>query len=131
MLFEGGALMVRRWPIPAALVALLLVAARAGGTQSLNLAIDEGETGGSDIKPGETLTLGLTIKHTRMSNPFSLPRTPGLVVNGSGSDPHSGNYYFFVTPSRAGDYVIPAFDIHTDSGQVLHVNALRLHVASH
>src|SRR6202030_183421 len=82
MLFEGGALMVRRWPIPAALFALLLVAARAGGTQSLNLAIDEGETGGSDIKPGETLTLGLTIKHTRMSNPFSLPRTPGLVVNG-------------------------------------------------
>jgi hypothetical protein len=121
--------MARRWPI-AALIALLLVAGRAGGTSSLNLAIDEGETSASRIKPGETLTLGLTIKHARTNNPFSLPRTPGLVVNGSGSDPHSGHYYFFVTPSRAGDYLIPPFDIRTDTGQVLHVNALRFHVVA-
>jgi hypothetical protein len=113
------------------LAALLLVGGSAAAAPSLNIMIDENDESAAHITPGEVLTLTLTIKHTGLSNPFSLPKTPGLPVTGSGSDPRHGEYTFFVTPARAGDFTIPAFDIRTDSGQVLHVNALKLHVWAH
>jgi hypothetical protein len=117
-----------RSPIPLAIVALLLIAGPADSAPNLTIAIDAGQTSASDIRVGQTLTLSLTIAHTKLTNPFRLPYTPGLVVNGNGSDPNHNAYTFFVTPSRPGDFVIRAFDIRTDSGQVLHVNALTLHV---
>ena len=115
------------WPFVSPLFALLFVAGHAGAP-SLNLAIDGNDGSANHIAVGETLTLMLTIKHAGLTNPFSLPNAPGLTVNGSGSDPYSGKYTFFVTPSRPGDYTIPAFDIHVGSGQALHVNALKFHV---
>jgi hypothetical protein len=35
---------------------------------------------------------------------------------------------FAIVPSRAGTFTIPAFDIHTQGGDVLHVRAMKLHV---
>ena len=121
--------MTRIWTATAALTVLLLAAGPALAS-SLNLAIDEGDTSPSDLQVGVPYTFSLTIPHTRLSNPFSLPRTPGLAVTGSGSDPRHSMYTFMVTPSRVGDYTIPAFNIRTDSGQSLHVNALRVHVSA-
>jgi hypothetical protein len=62
---------------------------------------------------------------------FKLPDVDGLTVNGTGADPntHPPSYNFFVTPAHAGDFTIPAFDIHSDDGQTFHVQALKLHVA--
>lgn len=115
----------------ATLAALLLVGGSAAAAQALNITIDENDESAAHIAPGEVLTLTLTIKHTGLSNPFSLPKVPGLLVTGSGSDPRHGEYTFFVTPAHAGDFTIPAFDIRIDSGQVLHVKALKLHVWAH
>jgi hypothetical protein len=120
--------MTHRSRIVATLFALLLVAGHAAAAPSLNLVILENEGSAAHIVVGETLTLTLTIKHAGLTNPFSLPNTSGLAVNGSGSDPHSGQYTFFVTPARPGDFTVPAFDVRTGSGQALHVNALKFHV---
>ena len=63
---------------------------------------------------------------------FSLPHVDGLTVNGSGADPNTKppSYNFFVTPAHAGDFTIPAFDIHSDDGRTFHVQALKLHATS-
>jgi hypothetical protein len=81
----------------------------AGGVATLQLS---GPTG----QPGE----------------FKFPSVNGLVVNGTGADPHTKppTYNFFVTPAHAGDYTIPAFYIHSDDGQVFHVLAYTLHVTN-
>jgi hypothetical protein len=119
---------MRRWPVFEMLFVLLLSAGHAMAAPPLNLVILQNDGSASHIIVGETLTLTLTIKHAGLTNPFSLPNTPGLVLNGSGSDPHSGEYTFFVTPTRAGDYTIAPFDVHAGAAQTLHVNALKFHV---
>jgi hypothetical protein len=35
-----------------------------------------------------------------------------------------------IMPERAGDFIIPAFDLHTEEGDVLHVKAMKLRVLS-
>lgn len=86
---------------------------------------------GAKIGAGETVTIMLTVTNGKVSQAIRLPHVDGLVVNGSGTNPgaHSESFTFFVTPTRAGDITIPAFDIRTDEGQTLHVNAIKLRVA--
>jgi uncharacterized protein (DUF58 family) len=85
---------------------------------------------GPNISVGDDVTITLTVANGTVSQPIQLPHADGLVVSGSGTNPSAGSedLNFFVTPTRAGDVSIPAFDIHTDDGQTLHVNAIKFHV---
>jgi uncharacterized protein (DUF58 family) len=84
---------------------------------------------GTKVSVGETVTIGLMVKNGKVTEQVKLPPVDGLTLNGSGTNPgaNSANFYFFVTPTRAGDFIVPAFDIHTADGQTLHVNAITLH----
>lgn len=81
---------------------------------------------------GQPTTITLTVKGAKVSGAVKLPQVAGLTLNGSGTNPsaNSEDFNFFVTPTRAGDLTIPAFDIRTDDGQTLHVNAIKLHAAA-
>ena len=58
-------------------------------------------------------------------------REYGLVLSGSGWQPGLSKnvieYNFILTPSRTGDFTVPAFDIRTDDGQTLHVGPIKFH----
>ena len=81
---------------------------------------------------GDVLTIVLTVTNGKISQAIRLPDVDGLAVNGSGTNPlaDSEDFTFFVTPTRAGDITIPAFDIRTDDGETLEVNPIILHVSS-
>jgi hypothetical protein len=75
---------------------------------------------------GVPTTIVLAITGAKVSA-VNLPSVSGLTLNGSGNNPARHEYNFFVTPTRAGDITIPAFDIKTGDAQVLHVDAIALH----
>ncbi|MGA3172448.1 MAG: BatD family protein [Chthoniobacteraceae bacterium] len=83
-----------------------------------------------NVNVGEvlTLTLTITVKGVNVAN-INLPNVDGLTLNGTGTNPQADHedFNFFLTPSRAGDFVIPAFDIKTVDGQTLHVNQIKIH----
>jgi hypothetical protein len=81
-----------------------------------------------DIDVGGVVTLTITIKGPKVAN-INLPNVDGLTLNGTGTNPQPDHedFNFFLTPSRAGDFVIPAFDIKTVDGQTLHVNQIKIH----
>jgi hypothetical protein len=109
-----------------ALAALLLApagAALAAGAVSVHLIPDADKA-----VVGVPTTITFAITGAKMSA-MSLPSVGGLTLNGSGSNPMRHEFNFFVTPTRAGDIAIPAFDIKTDDGQTLHVAAIALHAA--
>jgi hypothetical protein len=126
-----------------ALIALALVfaAAPAFAAASLTVSVDEG---GMSLSSGKAVyamqvevqtTVKLTVTNGRVSQPISWPKVDGLVLNGSGQQPglskNVTEYNFFLTPSRAGDFTVPAFDIRTDDGQTLHVGPIKFHAAPH
>ena len=74
-------------------------------------------------------TIVLAITGAKVST-VSLPSVSGLTLNGTGNNPARHEYNFFVTPTKPGDVTIPAFDIKTDDGQALHVDAITLHASS-
>jgi len=76
---------------------------------------------------GAVITLTLTIRDGSIKG-ISLPEVSGLTLNGTGTN--LPDYNFFITPTRAGDFTIPAFDIHTGDGKVIHVKAVKFHVGS-
>jgi hypothetical protein len=65
---------------------------------------------------------------------ITLPPVDGLQAVGSSTQIMSINgtsnttATFTLIPTRSGDFTIPAFDIHTQEGDVLHVKAMKLHV---
>jgi hypothetical protein len=75
---------------------------------------------------GVPTTIVLAITGAKVSA-VNLPSVSGLTLNGSGTNPARHEYNFFVTPTRAGDITISAFDIKSDDGQTLHVEAITLH----
>jgi uncharacterized protein (DUF58 family) len=81
-----------------------------------------------NVNVGEVLTLTITVKGVNVAN-INLPNVDGLTLNGTGTNPQADHedFNFFLTPSRAGDFVIPAFDIKTVDGQTLHVNQIKIH----
>jgi uncharacterized protein (DUF58 family) len=77
---------------------------------------------------GTPTTIIIAITGAKVSA-VSLPSVNGLTLNGSGNNPQRHEYNFFLTPTRAGDITIPAFDIKTDDDQTLHVDAITLHAS--
>jgi len=122
----GLVLVCMATPVYAA--ATLTVQIEGGGYSGSGQAPQDG----TQLNIGETVTIVLTVASGIVSQPVQLPHADGLVVNGSGTNPYGGSekLNFFVTPARAGDITIPAFDIYTDDGQTLHVPVIKFHVVS-
>jgi len=86
---------------------------------------------------GDDVTVTLTVQNGTIAN-VQLPTVDGLEVQGTSSSTNmifangtlstSVSEIFTLVPSRSGNFIIPAFDIHTQDGTVLHVRAMKLHV---
>jgi hypothetical protein len=111
--------------------AVILAAMILAGCGASGPAVDIDPVIVGDVAAGEPVTITLKGPVGKPGE-FSLPHVHGLTVNGSGADPNTKppSYNFFVTPASAGDFTIPAFDIHSDDGQTFHVQALKLHATS-
>jgi len=89
----------------------------------------------AEINVGEQTIVTLNITNGSV-NDIQLPAVDGLQVVGSQSSTNiifsngtlsrSMTLAFAVTASRPGTFTIPAFDIHTEEGEVLHVKAMKL-----
>lgn len=97
----------------------------AAGTVTSEIIPPESDTVGTPV------TIVLTVKNAKV-DAIKLPHVDGLELNGSGTNPGSSSedFTFFLTPKHAGNFTIPAFDIHTADGQTLHVQAIKLHVVA-
>ena len=118
-----------------ALLSLVLVVAAAPAFAAASVSVSVGE-GGMQMSSGKavyamqvdgTTTVELVVTNAKVSQPISWPKVDGLTLNGSGSDPHRNAFSFFLTPTRAGDFTVPAFDFRTDDGQTLHVGPIKFH----
>ena len=89
---------------------------------------------------GDDITLSFTIQNGSASS-VDLPEVPGLETTGTYSSTSisldtSGGFNsaltqtFTLVAQRAGDFTIPAFDIHTSSGEVLRTRPIKLHVVA-
>jgi hypothetical protein len=87
---------------------------------------------------GDPVIVTLTVQGGSIGR-IRLPQVDGLQVGDTSlqiksSADDDGNYSTSVTfdisltPTRPGDFTIPAFDLHTQEGDVLHVKAMRLRV---
>jgi hypothetical protein len=91
----------------------------------------------AEVNVGDQVTVSITIQNGTVAD-LHLPPVDGLQVEGSGSSTNftfvngtitrSMTLNFAVVPSRAGDFTIPAFDIHTQQGELLHIKAMKVHV---
>jgi hypothetical protein len=81
------------------------------------------------VNVGVPATIELTVTGGKVSGPVALPTVAGLTLNGSGTNPQPRleSFTFFVTSTHAGDFTIPAFDLHTDTGETLHVAPITLY----
>jgi BatD DUF11 like domain len=128
----GGGAVLRRL----VLLVLLLLAPAAPALAAAALTVQMETYGGPelgngvDTTVGQTYTLQLILRNGKVSKAITLPSVDGLTLSGTGTQPwapSSISYNFFITPSRAGDFTIPAFDIRTDAGETLHVDAIKFH----
>jgi len=118
-----------------ALIALAFVlgATPAFAAASVTVQVDEGGlhmSSGKAVYAAQvqgTTTVALVVKTGKVSQPIQWPKVDGLPLTGSGYDPHTNTFTFFLTPARAGDFTVPAFDFRTDDGQTLHVGSLKFH----
>ncbi len=128
----------RRLPIRFARTAVCLAALLALTTTScpaaatLTQQIDPAE-----VNVGDPAIVTLTVLGGSIGR-VQLPPVDGLEVGGTSfqikSIVDNGTFSTTVSlnisliPTRPGDFIIPAFDIHTQEGDVLHVKAMKLHV---
>jgi hypothetical protein len=90
-----------------------------------------------EINLGDQAIVTITVQNGSVDD-LHLPQVDGLEVVGTqsstnitfsnGSLSRAMSLNFAVAPSRAGAFTIPAFDLHTQEGDVLHVKAMKLHV---
>ena len=125
-----------------ALIALayVVVAAPAFAAATVTVSVDEGGMRDSTGKAVYRMsvdaptTVKLTVTDGKVSQPIAWPKVDGLVLSGSGWQPglakNVTEYNFFLTPTRAGDFTVPAFDFRTDDGQTLHVGPLKIHAVA-
>jgi hypothetical protein len=115
-------------PLPAHAAATVTVQVDAASAYARSTpSVGEATTTGV----GDAVTIKLAVAEGRVSRKVDLPLVDGLIVDGAGQQPAgetSTIVIFFVTPKRAGDVTIPAFDFNTDDGQSLHVEPIKLHV---
>jgi oxygen tolerance protein BatD len=112
-------------------------AAPANAATSLAVRVDPGG-GYRTPSAGNAITarvdvlvnIELTVTNGKVSKPIEFPSVDGIRLSGSGNNSNSGSliFYFFLTPTRTGDFTIRPFDIRTDEGQSLHVDAIKFHV---
>lgn len=86
---------------------------------------------------GDQVTVTFTVQNGSEAT-VQLPRVDGLQVAGSsnmtnitfsnGTLSSAVSQTFMLIPERPGDYTIPAFDIRTRDGEVLHARPMKLHV---
>ena len=86
---------------------------------------------------GDQVVITLTLQGGTVGN-LQLPPVDGLQIVGTqsatnivisnGGLSRNLSMKFAVVPSRVGDIVIPAFDVQTQEGEVLHVKAMKIHV---
>ena len=87
---------------------------------------------------GDEVTVTLTVQNGSLDN-VQLPAVDGLqlqpgtststnMIFTNGTLSSSVSESFTLVPSRPGNFTIPAFDVHTTDGTVLHVKAMKLHV---
>src|SRR5579872_3535992 len=111
-------------------LALAVVAAPAFAAASVTVNVDEGDMQMSSGKAvyamqvDGTTTVELVVANAKVSRPISWPKVDGLTLSGSGFNPYRNTFSFFLTPTRPGDFTVPAFDFRTDDGQTLHVGPL-------
>jgi len=100
---------------------------------TLTQQIDPGE-----VNVGDNVTVTLTIQNGTFEE-VQLPQVDGLqLLPGSSTSTNfsfnngvtssSMSESFQLVPMRPGDFTIPAFDVHTQDGGVLHVKPMKLHV---
>jgi hypothetical protein len=102
----------------------------------------------AEVNVGDPVTVTLTVQNGTVkkkdtssifgmfmpSVDITLPPVDGLQAMGSSTQIMSVNgtsnttAAFTLVPTRSGDFTIPAFDIHTQEGDVLHVKAMPFHV---
>lgn len=90
------------------------------------------------VNVGDQVEITLTLKGGSISD-INLPAVDGLQVVGTrssmsvtfanGALARNLVFNYLLVPSRAGDFTIPAFDIHTDEGDLVHVKAMTFHAA--
>ena len=114
-------------------LASVFFATPAFAAASVTVLVDEG---GLHMSSGKAVyaaqvqgvtNIQLIVKNGKVSQPIQWPKVDGLPVTSSGYDPHSNTFSFGLTPQRAGDFTVPAFDLRTDDGQTLHVGPLKFH----
>ena len=90
-----------------------------------------------EVNVGDEVNVTMQVQNGGVTN-IRLPHVDGLEVIGNrtmtgitfqnGSFSSTTQQVFTLVPSRPGDFTIPAFDLHTQDGQILHVQAMKLHV---
>jgi hypothetical protein len=112
---------------------LVFSTARGFGAAAINEQIDPPEA-----NVGDEVSLILTVQNGTLGN-VQLPQVDGLkllpgmssssnMTINNGTVTSSTSEGFRLVPVRAGDFTIPAFDVQTSGGEVLHVKAMKLHV---
>ena len=91
----------------------------------------------NQVNVGEQVVVTLTVQGGTVGE-VNLPPVDGLKVAGTqsatnitfsnGTFSRSLSLNYSLIPSRVGDLVIPAFDIRTQEGEMLHVKAITIHV---
>ena len=117
-------------------LAVVFLAAPVFAAGSVTVRVDQGDQMKSNL-PVYTMwvevvtTVELVVTGAKVSQPISWPKVDGLTLNGTGFNPHTNAFSFFLTPSRVGDFTVPAFDIRADDGQTLHVGPNKFHAVPH
>jgi hypothetical protein len=90
-----------------------------------------------EVNVGEEVTVTIQVQNGGVTS-IRLPHVDGLEVIGNntmtgitlenGAFSSTTRQVFTLIPTRPGDFIIPPFDIHTQEAQILHVQAMKLHV---
>ncbi len=91
--------------------------------------------GNAVIHLGDTAKVSITVADGGWTRLLKLPKVTNLTIIRMGQEEIEGTQEhpivisrFSVLPSQTGDFTIPAFDIKTQTSEILHVQAFTLHV---
>jgi hypothetical protein len=124
---------------PVLLSALFVVLFSGATTSAFAAATLTQKMEPAEANIGDPVIISLIVQNGSLGQ-VQLPPTDGIAVNGTsismssvidnGSYSTSYSLNFSITPTKAGDLTIPAFDVQTQDGETLHVHAMKLHVLS-
>jgi hypothetical protein len=121
------------WRRAAFALALTFAATPCLAAASLTVKVDQNGNQLASGLPVYTMhvnvptTIELVVTGAKLIQPVPWPNVNGLTLNGSGYDPNQHAYTFFLSPSRPGDFVVPAFNVRADDGETLHVGPIKFH----